>query len=217
MSKSIDSKYISMITPSRWFSGGMGLNEFRKDMLNDKCLTKIIDYPNTKDVFDSADIAGGVNYFLWDKDNKTECEVTNVINEVKYSSSRNLNELDAFNLIVNKQVDMTSSNYFEGATSSKTTTSTSTRTESSTSYRTESKTTTTNDRKKAVEMTSEEAVRNAEKEVDKQVERENAANKKKAEEEAEKKRQELQKEADEQAKKNELVSDDELKNAKKAS
>lgn len=117
--------------------------------------------------------------------------------------SRNLNELDAFNLIVNKQVDMTSSNYFEGATSSKTTTSTSTRTESSTSYRTESKTTTTNDRKKAVEMTSEEAVRNAEKEVDKQVERENAANKKKAEEEAEKKRQELQKEADEQAKKNE--------------
>ncbi len=96
MSKSIDSKYISMITPSRWFSGGMGLNEFRKDMLNDKCLTKIIDYPNTKDVFDSADIAGGVNYFLWDKDNKTECEVTNVINEVKYSSSRNLNEFNIF-------------------------------------------------------------------------------------------------------------------------
>lgn len=96
MSKSIDSKYISMITPSRWFSGGMGLNEFRKDMLNDTCLTKIIDYPNTRDVFDSADIAGGVNYFLWDKNNKTECEVTNVINNVKYSSSRNLNEFNTF-------------------------------------------------------------------------------------------------------------------------
>lgn len=123
---------------------------------------------------------------------------------VTEDKSRNLNELDAFNLIVNKQVEMTSSNYSESASSSsKTSTSTSTRTESSTSYRTESKTTTTNDRKKAVDMTSEEAVRKAEEEVDKQVERENQANKKKAEEEAEKKRQELQKEADEQAKKNE--------------
>lgn len=96
MSKSINSKYISMITPSRWFSGGMGLNEFRKDMLNDTCLTKIVDYPNTRDVFDSADIAGGVNYFLWDKSNKEECEVTNVINNVKYSSYRNLNEFNTF-------------------------------------------------------------------------------------------------------------------------
>ena len=96
MSKAINSKYISMITPSRWFSGGMGLNEFRKDMLNDIHLTKIIDYPNTRDVFDSADIAGGVNYFLWDQNNKSECEVTNVINEVKYSSLRNLNEFNTF-------------------------------------------------------------------------------------------------------------------------
>lgn len=96
MSKLMDSKYISMITPSRWFSGGMGLTEFRKGMLNDEHISKIVDYPNTKDVFNSADVPGGVNYFLWDKNHKDKCEVTNVINNTKFSTSRNLNEFNTF-------------------------------------------------------------------------------------------------------------------------
>lgn len=94
--KLISNNYVSLITPSRWFSGGMGLNDFRKDMLNDNRIAKIVDYPNSKDVFTSADIAGGVNYFLWKKDYNGECEVINVINKERFIKKRKLNEYNTF-------------------------------------------------------------------------------------------------------------------------
>lgn len=96
VSKNMEADYLSMITPSRWFSGGMGLNEFRKEMLSDSRMKKIVDYPNTKDVFESADVPGGVNYFLWDRLNSSECEVTNIINGSKYTELRKLDEYNTF-------------------------------------------------------------------------------------------------------------------------
>ena len=55
-----------MITPSRWLSGGKGLDAFRKEMLNDRHIRKMIDYINAKDCFPQNSVGGGVNYFLWD-------------------------------------------------------------------------------------------------------------------------------------------------------
>ncbi len=66
-SKQISPKYLSMIMPSKWFTGGKYLDEFRANMLSDNRISKLIDYSNFRDVFPGVDIAGGICYFLWDK------------------------------------------------------------------------------------------------------------------------------------------------------
>lgn len=70
----LNPKYITMIIPSRWFTGGRGLDSFRDRMLKDKRLHTIVDYSNSRDCFAGVDISGGVLYFLWDKDYAGLCE-----------------------------------------------------------------------------------------------------------------------------------------------
>ncbi len=69
----LNPKYLSMIVPSRWFSGGKGLDDFRMQMLRDKHLAEIHDFPNASDCFPTVEIKGGVNYFLWTKDSSDDC------------------------------------------------------------------------------------------------------------------------------------------------
>ena len=52
-----------MITPSRWFAGGRGLDEYREEMLKDSRMTAIIDYADSKECFPTVTISGGINYF----------------------------------------------------------------------------------------------------------------------------------------------------------
>lgn len=95
--KKINPNYLSMIMPSRWFAGGMGLDHFRDDMMNDTRISKIIDYVNAKDCFPQISISGGVCYFLYDSKNTSECEFSNVIGGKKSTLTRSLNE---FNVLV---------------------------------------------------------------------------------------------------------------------
>ncbi len=67
--------YLTMITPSRWFTGGKGLDEFRDQMLHDDRLRIIHDFPEANDCFRGVQIKGGVSYFLWERDNKGKCKV----------------------------------------------------------------------------------------------------------------------------------------------
>ena len=73
--KKFSPKYLSMIIPARWYVGGRALDAFRNEMLNDKRLCSLHDYPDTADCFNNVDIKGGICYFLWDKDYYGNCEV----------------------------------------------------------------------------------------------------------------------------------------------
>lgn len=75
VSKSIRPNYISLVMPARWYSGGRGLDEFRKSMLTDHRLRKLCDFVNGRDVFSNVEIKGGVCYFLWDLKWNNKCEV----------------------------------------------------------------------------------------------------------------------------------------------
>ena len=89
-------RYLTMIIPSRWFGGGKGLDDFRREMLNDNHIRVLVDYENASDCFPGVDIAGGVCYFLWDRDNPGLCDVVNVRNNETMHSVRALNEYDTF-------------------------------------------------------------------------------------------------------------------------
>lgn len=95
---SLEPKYVVMVTPSRWFAGGKGLDDFRKKMLSDKRLRVIVDYIQEKDAFPNVNINGGVNYFLWDRDHEGDCEVTTVSPGGKKSEplTRPLDQFDIF-------------------------------------------------------------------------------------------------------------------------
>ena len=73
--KTLDPRFLCMITPARWFSGGMGLDEFRESMLNDARLRSIDDFLSAADVFPGVGLKGGVCYFLWNRDHPGLCEV----------------------------------------------------------------------------------------------------------------------------------------------
>ena len=80
-------------TQSRWFGGGKGLGDFRTMMLADDRIRKLVDYENAKDAFPGIDLAGGVCYFLWTKDSRGTCEVTNIAGNISpVISERCLNE-----------------------------------------------------------------------------------------------------------------------------
>lgn len=95
--KALEPRFLTMVVPSRWFGGGKGLSEFRTTMLTDDRVRKLVDYENARDAFPGIDLAGGVCYFLWNRESHGMCEVTNIAGNVPPAiSERRLDEFSAF-------------------------------------------------------------------------------------------------------------------------
>lgn len=95
----LNPRYISMVIPSRWTAGGNGLDGFRQKMLSDARLRKMVDFPNAEEVFPGVgkNIKGGVQFFLWDRDNPGPCATTTRRgDEIVGPVDRQLDEFDIF-------------------------------------------------------------------------------------------------------------------------
>ncbi len=89
--KKLNPNYLVMIIPSRWFTGGRGLDSFRNEMLNDRRIKQIHDFKDAKECFPSNPPKGGVCYFLWDKNYEGDCEInTHYQGEIISKSKRPL-------------------------------------------------------------------------------------------------------------------------------
>ncbi len=75
--KELNPKYLSMIIPSRWYSGGKGLDDFRESMLKDKHIKQLDDFDNFREVFPTVDLAGGACFFVRDSSYNGDCKVIN--------------------------------------------------------------------------------------------------------------------------------------------
>jgi len=95
--KKLEPRYLTMVIPSRWMATGLGLSEFRKSMLEDRHIRKLVDFERMDLVFPGVDFEGGVCYFLRDRENEGRCEVTSVNGEETIGPiERNLDEYDIF-------------------------------------------------------------------------------------------------------------------------
>lgn len=95
--KKLNPRYMTMIMPARWYAGGKGLDDFRNSMLKENHISELIDIPNSADCFPGVNVAGGVCYFLWEKDYHGDCNVKNVVKGAVVSEMRrSLNEYSYF-------------------------------------------------------------------------------------------------------------------------
>lgn len=94
--KNLEPRFLVMVIPSRWFGGGKGLDDFRADMLSDDRLRRIYDFEDASDVFPGVSVAGGVCYFLWERDSRGECEMVTFHGGQQSRTTRRLDEFDTF-------------------------------------------------------------------------------------------------------------------------
>ena len=94
--KALNPRYVCMIIPARWYTGGKGLDDFRESMLTDNRISYLCDYVNSKDCFSGLSVSGGICYFLWERDYKGDCKYVSINTGVESSAIRKLNEFPVF-------------------------------------------------------------------------------------------------------------------------
>ena len=87
---------ISMIMPAKWYTGGKGLDDFREEMLNDKRIAFIADFDDSRELFPTADIAGGICYLAWNSSHNGLCEFVSVKGGNRIKQERDLSDSSVF-------------------------------------------------------------------------------------------------------------------------
>lgn len=89
----LNPRFLTMIIPSRWFSGGRGLDEFRERMLHDDQIRVLHDFIDASSCFPGVEIKGGICFFLWERGSNGFCKiVTHISNGDVVESVRPLLE-----------------------------------------------------------------------------------------------------------------------------
>lgn len=101
-------RYLTMIIPSRWFTGGKGLDEFREYMLNNRKISQLHDYINAGDCFPNVSIEGGVCYFLSERNYNGKCKVVSHNNNGEIIETTRYLADDGFDIFIrdNKVLDI---------------------------------------------------------------------------------------------------------------
>jgi hypothetical protein len=73
--KNLQPRFLTMVVPARWYSGGKGLSAFRSTMLHDRQVVALHDFPDSRDCFPEVDVAGGICFFLWERGADRDCTV----------------------------------------------------------------------------------------------------------------------------------------------
>ncbi|MCH5282094.1 MAG: Eco57I restriction-modification methylase domain-containing protein [Treponema sp.] len=98
----LNPKYLVMITPSRWMTRSTeGISdEWIDKMLNDKRLRIVHDFLDSSLCFPGVNITGGVNYFLWDKNNPGLCNYNLHISENQVMSKDGFLDADNIGIVI---------------------------------------------------------------------------------------------------------------------
>ncbi|MGI5070640.1 Eco57I restriction-modification methylase domain-containing protein [Treponema pectinovorum] len=99
--------YVSLITPSRWFTGDAQDKSFvslREYLKENNHIIKLCNYPDNRDVFPNVEIKGGVNYFLYKQNYYGQVDFGTYENGKYEYIKRNLFE-EGFDIVLSNQKD----------------------------------------------------------------------------------------------------------------
>lgn len=95
----MSSEYVTCITPSRWFSGGKGLDKYREKMIESNKISILVDFPNSESIFNGVFIKGGCSYFLYDNNYYGDTKIITQNNGSTESMNRKLS-IPGINIVV---------------------------------------------------------------------------------------------------------------------
>lgn len=93
----LNPRHVVMLIPARWLAAGKAMDDFRRRMLRDRRLRRLLDWPLAVECFPGTKIDGGVLAFAWDREHDGDCLVATVRGGVIGEAvARRLDEHDVF-------------------------------------------------------------------------------------------------------------------------